>query len=88
MELYLDIFSGTYEQKVPNVTFYSPDVVPNKDAIRNAEQVWVQTQYISHAAFYRIESALGENTQLRFFSNQNVRACADKMARALLLKDK
>lgn len=73
---------------LPNVTFYSPDVVPNKDAIRNAEQVWVQTQYISHAAFYRIESALGENTQLRFFSNQNVRACADKMARALLLKDK
>ena len=69
---------------LPNVTFYSPDVVPNKDAIRNAEQVWVQTQCISHSAFYRIESALGEKTQMRFFPNQNVRNCAEKMAGELL----
>ena len=69
---------------LPNVTFYSPDVVPNKDAIRNADQVWVQTQCISHAAFYRIESALGENTQMRFFPNQNVHNCAEKMAGELL----
>lgn len=64
---------------LPNVTFYSPDVVPNKDAIKNADQVWVQTQFISHAVFYRIESALGENTQMRFFPNQNVRNCAEKI---------
>ena len=69
---------------LPNVTFYSPDVVPNKDAIKNADQVWVQTQFISHAAFYRIESALGENTQIRFFPNQNVRNCAEKMVGELL----
>jgi hypothetical protein len=69
---------------LPNVTFYSPDVVPNKDAIRNADQVWVQTQCISHSAFYRIESALGEKTQMRFFPNQNVRNCAEKMAGELL----
>ena len=64
---------------LPNVMFYSPDVVPNKDAIRNADQVWVQTQCISHSAFYRIESALGEKTQMRFFPNQNVRNCAEKI---------
>lgn len=64
---------------LPNVTFYSPDVVPNKDAIKNADQVWVQTQCISHSAFYRIESALGEKTQMRFFPNQNVRNCAEKI---------
>jgi hypothetical protein len=69
---------------LPNVTFYSPDVVPNKDAIKNADQVWVQTQCISHSAFYRIESALGEKTQMRFFPNQNVRNCAEKMAGELL----
>ena len=65
---------------LPNVLFYSPDVIPNRDVIRNADQVWVQTQYISHAAFYRIESSLGVNTQLRFFPNQNARSCAEKLA--------
>lgn len=73
---------------LPNVTFYSPDVVPNKDAIKNADHVWVQTQCISHSAFYRIESALGENTQIRFFPNQNVRSCAEKMAEELLKNKK
>jgi hypothetical protein len=65
---------------LPNVTFYSPDVVPNKDVIKNADQVWIQTNCISHAAYYRIESALGEKTQLRFFPNQNARSCAEKVA--------
>lgn len=69
---------------LPNVTFYSPEIVPNKDVIKNADQVWVQTQVISHSAFYRIESALGENTRLRYFTSQNVRSCAEKMAKALL----
>lgn len=69
---------------LPNVQFYSPEVLPNKDAIKNADQVWVQTQCISHAAFYRIESVLGKNTPLRFFPNQNARCCAEKMAEALL----
>lgn len=64
---------------LPNVTFYSPDVIPNKDVIKNAEQVWIQTSCISHAAYYRIEAALGEKTQLRFFPNQNARSCAEKL---------
>ena len=64
---------------LPNITFYSPDVVPNKDVIKNAEQVWIQTNCISHSAYYRIESVLGEETQLRFFPNQNARSCAEKL---------
>jgi hypothetical protein len=39
---------------LPNVTYFSADVIPNKDILRNAHEVWIQTQYISHAAFYRI----------------------------------
>ena len=65
---------------LPNVIFYSPEVVPNKDVIKNADQVWIQTNCISHSAYYRIESALGEKTQLRFFPNQNARSCAEKLA--------
>jgi hypothetical protein len=64
---------------LPNIAYFSAEVIPNKDILRNAHEVWVQTQYISHAAFYRIEAALGEKTQLRFFTNQNARRCAEKI---------
>ena len=66
---------------LPNVTFYPPELIPNKDVIRNADQVWVQTQCISHAAFYRIQSALGANTQLRFFVSKNARVCAEQLVK-------
>lgn len=64
---------------LPNVAFYSADVIPNKDVLRNADHVWVQTQYISHAAFYRIVSALGSDTQLRFFVGKSARSCAEQL---------
>lgn len=64
---------------LPNVIFYSVDVIPNKDVLRNADQVWVQTQHISHAAFYRIVSAMGSDTQLRFFVSKGARRCAEQL---------
>ena len=67
------------KKMLPNVVFYSADVIPSKDVLRNADQVWVQTQYISHAAFYRIVSALGSNTQLRFFVSKGSRSCAEQL---------
>ena len=65
---------------LPDVAYFSAEVIPNKDILRNADVVWVQTQYISHAAFYRIISALGQNTQLRYFSSKSARSCAEQMA--------
>lgn len=50
-----------------------------KDVLRNADQVWVQTQYISHAAFYRTVSAMGSDTQLRFFVSKSARICAEQL---------
>jgi hypothetical protein len=64
---------------LPNVIFYSAEVIPNKDVLRNADQVWVQTQYISHAAFYRIVSALGSDTQMRFYVSKSARSCAEQL---------
>ena len=64
---------------LPNVIFYSPDVVPNKDAIKNADQVWVQTQFISHAAFYRVVSSINSETQIRYFVSKSARSCAEQL---------
>lgn len=65
---------------LPDIAYFSAEVIPNKDILRNADVVWVQTQYISHAAFYRIVSALGQNTQLRYFSSKSARSCAEQIA--------
>ena len=65
---------------LPDVAYFSAEVIPNKDILRNADVVWVQTQYISHSAFYRIVSALGRNTQLRYFSSKSARTCAIQIA--------
>lgn len=75
---------------LPDVAYFSADVIPNKDILRNADVVWVQTQYISHAAFYRIVSALGQNTQLRYFSSKSARSCAEQVVNAenLFVKNK
>lgn len=67
---------------LPDVAYFSAEVIPNKDILRNADVVWVQTQYISHAAFYRIVSALGQNTQLRYFSSKSACSCAEQIATA------
>ena len=64
---------------LPNVLFCSPDVVPNKDIIRNADQVWVQTQYISHASFYRIVSSLSTQAQIRYFVSKSAQRCAEQL---------
>ena len=64
---------------LPNVIFYSPEVIPNKDAIKNADQVWVQTQFISHAAFYRVVSSINSETQIRYFVSKSARSCAEQL---------
>lgn len=64
---------------LPDIAYFSAEVIPNKDILKNADVVWVQTQYISHAAFYRIVSALGQNTQLRYFSSKSARSCAEQL---------
>lgn len=64
---------------LPDVAYFSAEVIPNKDIVKNADVVWVQTQYISHAAFYRIASVLGPNTQLRYFGSKSARSCAEQL---------
>ena len=69
---------------LPNVVFYSSDLIPNRDVIRGADEVWIQTQYISHAAFYRIISSIGaKNVQLRYFTSSSAENCARQLIEML-----
>lgn len=67
---------------LPSIAYFSAEVLPNKDILRNAHEVWVQTQYVSHKSFYRIISAMGPETQLRYFSGKSARHCAEQLVNA------
>lgn len=67
---------------LPSIAYFSAEVIPNKDILRNAHEVWVQTQYMSHKSFYRIISALGAETQLRYFGSKSARRCAEQVVTA------
>lgn len=68
---------------LPNVAFYPVNTTPNKDVLSYADEVWVQTQCISHADYYRIASALEKsNKRMHYFRSTSAQICAEQMASA------
>lgn len=66
---------------LPDITFVSPDTLPNEEIIKNADTVWIQPNCISHAYFYRIVNIVRlYNIQLRYFKYQGTIKCANQLA--------
>ena len=71
------------KKKLPNVEFVPPDVLPNIDLIRGADEVWIQTNCISHRDYYRIINTLKNNDkQIRYFVYNGVGKCAEQIVNA------
>lgn len=71
------------KKMLPDVAFYSPEVLPNADVLKNVDEVWIQTNCISHGAFYRIVSILkGYDVQLHYFKYASARKCAEQLISA------
>ena len=67
---------------LPDVIFCSPETIPNIDLIRGADEIWIQTNCISHAAYYRIiNNVSGYNIQLHYFKYAGSHKCADQLIR-------
>ena len=66
---------------LPGVQFVNPDVQPNRDLIRNADEIWIQTNCLSHAAFYKIiDIVRTDNKQVRYFKYASAEKCAVQLA--------
>jgi len=71
------------KKKLPNVVFVSPDVLPNIDLIRRADEVWIQTNCISHKDYYRIMDTLKNvGKQIRYFVYSGVGKCAEQLVKS------
>ena len=77
-----DTWLKEMRKKLPNVMFIAPDSLPNIDLIRNADIVWLQTNCLSHADFFRIINIVRQNgIPLRYFSFAGTEKCAEQLVK-------
>ena len=68
------------KKKLPNVIFVSPENLPNVELIRYAEEIWIQTNCISHSSYYKIMDTLKSlGKQVRYYIYPGVNMCADQI---------
>ncbi len=70
---------------LPDVRFVSPDELPNRELIRNADEIWLQTNCISHSDYYTIiDIAHNSNIKLHYFQYASAEKCAKQVVSQLL----
>ena len=58
-------------------------MLPNADLIRRADVIWIQTNALSHAYFYKIiDEARKHHVPVRYFSYASAGKCAEQLVRA------
>lgn len=69
---------------LPNVRFIAPDMQPNEELVRNADEIWIQPNCLSHADFYKIINVVRSyNLPVRYFGYSGAERCAVQLAESL-----
>ena len=76
----LDTWAREIKPKLPDVRFVDRTVIPNAQLIRNADVIWIQTNALSHAYYYKIiEEIRKYDIPLRYFSYAGATKCAEQI---------
>lgn len=68
------------KQRFPDVRFIGKDLLPNENLIRNAEEVWIQPNALSHSYFYKIiDEVRRRNKPIRYFTHAGVNRCSNQL---------
>lgn len=66
---------------LPGARFYDREALPDLNAIRGADVVWLQVNALSHKYYYRIIDAARKNDiPVRYFGSASARKCAVQLA--------
>lgn len=77
-----DSWAREIKPKLPGVRFIDREMLPNADIIRRADVVWIQSNALSHAFFYRIIDEVRKyNIPLRYFTYASATKCAEQVVR-------
>lgn len=70
---------------LPGARFYDREVLPDLNAIRGADVVWLQVNALSHKYYYRIiDTARRNGIPVRYFGSASAQKCAVQLALAEL----
>jgi hypothetical protein len=75
---------ASMKQLLPNLSFYNCDTPLSSDTVRNADEIWIQTNYISHSYFYGlIDVAKTNNVPIKYFSHAGAKQCAEQFVQSI-----
>lgn len=76
-----DSWAREIKPRLPNVRFIDRTMLPNAELIRRADVIWIQTNALSHAYFYKIiDEARKHRIPVRYFSYASAGKCAEQLA--------
>ena len=65
---------------LPGVRFFDREMLPDINAIKSADVVWIQSNALAHPFYYRIiDMARKENISVRYFGFASARKCAEQL---------
>lgn len=66
---------------LPGARFYGREILPDLNAIRSADVVWIQPNALSHKYYYRIiDAARKGGVPVRYFGSASAKKCAVQLA--------
>ena len=75
-----DTWRKAIRPMLPGVRFFDREMLPDVNAIKSADAVWIQPNAISHPFYYRvIDMARKENIPVRYFGFASARKCAGQL---------
>jgi hypothetical protein len=70
-------------QKLPDVRFYRHESKPDRQMIRNADEIWFQTNSLSHKLYDAVtDRAAGHAIPIRYFRFANATKCTEQLIQA------
>ena len=75
-----DTWRKAIRPMLPSVRFFDREMLPDVNAIRGADVVWIQPNALSHPFYYRvIDMTRKENIPIRYFGFASARKCAERL---------
>ena len=75
-----DTWAKEIKPKLPEVRFVDRTMIPNAELIRRADVVWIQTNSLSHAYYYKIiDETRKHHVPVRYFSYASATKCAEQI---------
>ncbi len=75
-----DAWSKSIRPLLPGVRFFDRESLPDLNAVKGADVVWIQANALSHKFYYRvIDAARRENIPVQYFGFASARKCAEQL---------